>query len=318
MAAITLKQSNTGIVDRYGVGAPMLDKSLDAVVELWNALPMQGARFFRTVTPAGGAYKEQGIDNILQLPVENADSDRMPFATSVKGFPKNFTTTEFRLAVQMERRLSDEDITGKAKSLMGGLMDSYRRLLEYSFANVLNQAVSTATAYQGSDGVSLANSGHPFRIRQEGVWSNIETAAAFTQSAFSTARTNMRKRKNHFGYITPMVPELVVVCPDKEEAVRRVISSEKVAGGSLNDKNVFQNSVDIFVYDYASSTTVWMLFAQMPSESKGLVYGPEVPGNIQACTGQDAATDIIWAERLRTIFFCGFTVVPEIQYNSGA
>jgi hypothetical protein len=318
MAAIVLKQANAGIVDRYGVGEPMLDKTIDSVVELWNSLPMQGAQFYRTVTPTGGSYKEAGYDNVLPLPVINSDTDRMPFATPVKGFPKNFTTTEYRLAVQVERRFTEEELHGKARSLVSGLMDSYRRQLEYAFVDPFNNATSTAAAYVGADGVALASASHPYRLRQTGTWSNIETSAALTHTTFSTARTNMRKRKNHFGYETPVAPKRIVVCADKEEAARRILNSEKVSGGSLNDVNVFQGAVDIFVWDYITSTTAWMLWGDIPSDKGGMIYGNEVPGNIAPCRDADTSTDIIWAERIRAIYTVGLMVEPNLQYNAGA
>lgn len=319
MAAITLKQSNAGYISRLGCGIDAFDKSLDSLRMYWNSVPIQGAQFFRTVTPKGGSYKESGYDNVLQLPVVNSDSDRIPFVTPMKGFPKSFTTTEFRLGVQAERRTTETELLPYARRAMSGLMDSYRRLLEYSFADILNNATSTGTAYVGADGVALASASHPYRIRDTGTWSNIETAGALTHARFSTARTNMRKRKNHFGYETPISARKLVVSSTDEEAARRIISSEKVSGGDLNDKNVFMGSVEVFVYDYLTSTTQWMLWGDVnTAEYGGLIFGNEVPANIAPVTGQDAATDIIWGERLRTIFMVGTMIEPNLQMNMGA
>ena len=128
----------------------------------------------------------------------------------------------------------------------------------------------------------------------------------------------MRKRQNHFGYVTPIAIKKLVVGPDNEEVARRIQVSEKVTGGQLNDKNIFQGSFDVFVYDYKTSTTSWFGFGDIPMEYNGLIFGNEVPANISACTGQDTSTDIIWGERLRTIFMVGFMIEPNLSLNAGA
>jgi len=79
MAAIVLKQNFPGFIDRFGVAEDFLDKSIDAVMERWNATLLVNSRFFRTVTPRGGTYQETQFGTVLPLPVVNNDSDRIPF-----------------------------------------------------------------------------------------------------------------------------------------------------------------------------------------------------------------------------------------------
>ena len=319
MAAVVLKQSNPGYISRLGCGIDAFDKELDSLRMYWNSLPIQGSVFFRTVTPKGGTYKESGFDNVLQLPVIDSDSKRVPFVTPMKGFPKSFTTTEYRLGVQAERRTTETELLPYAKRAMSGLMDSWRRLLEYSFADVWNNLTSTDAAYVGADGVAVASASHPHRIRDTGVWSNIQAAGALTHARFSTARTAMRKRQDHFGYVTPISARKIVVSSTDEEAARRIVNSELVSGGSLNDKNVFMGSVDIMVYDYQTSTTQWALWGDVnTAEYGGLIFGNEIPAVIRPATGQDTGTDIIWGEVLRGVFMTGAMIEPNLELNAGA
>jgi hypothetical protein len=199
---------------------------------------------------------------------------------------------------------------------MSGLMNTGKILLEYAAANVINQAV-TATGYDGADGVCLANASHPHERRRTGTWSNLETGAALSHSSFSTARTNLRKRTNEFGYPMVVKAKVLVVPPDLEEAARIIVSSEYKSGGSLNDRNMFQNSVEIMVWDYLTDTNAWFVMGDIPRENCGLVYVQDEAPSIAPCTGSDISTDIIWAERLRMRFDIGFTVEKNIQYNAG-
>lgn len=316
MAAIVLKQSNPGFIDRQGVGADLLDKEIDLLRMRYNKQPYQGLGFFRTVTPKGGVYKESTWSDVYELPVSSEDSEKLRFVQPMKGFPKSFTTTEYRSAVQIERRLLDEQIEPLARRLAGGLMNSGRLLLEYSAADIWNQATTAAAV--GADGVCLANASHPHARRQTGTWSNVETSSAITPYTYGTARKNLRKRPNEFGYPNPMFPRMLVTGPDKETEARTVVATEKVAGTALNDKFVWANEVQVVIWDYQTSTTAWGLFANIPEEYKGMVYGEEVAPNLAPCTGADTSTDIVYGERLRMIFMMGFTVCPELQYNAGA
>ena len=299
MAAIILKQSFPGYIDRYGVGADALDKTIDALRERYNQTVLQGAQLFRTAYPKGGVYTESTFGTSLPLPVISNDADRLPFAGPVKGFKKSFNIVTYRLATQVERAMTEDELIPVARRMAGGLMNAGRLQLEYQFADIFNNLTATGAAYLGADGVAAAASTHPYEKAQLGTWSNLESAGAFTAANFSTARTNMRKRTNDLGYHMIVTPKMVVCCADKETQVRTVLASEKVPGGALNDKWVWSQSVNIMVYDYLTSTTIWMLRGDVPEEHNSFLYIPEVQPNLAPTEGADRSTDIIWGERLR-------------------
>lgn len=319
MAAVILKQSFPGYIDRYGVGADALDKTIDALKERYNQTVTQGAQFFRTAYPKGGTYQESSFGTSLPLPVLNNDSDDLPFVGPVKGFKKTFSILTYRLACQVERALTEDELVPVARRMASGLMNSGRLLLEYQMADVFNNLTATGTQYLGADGVAVAASTHPFEKAQLGTWSNIETAGALTAANFSTARTNMRKRQNDLGYHLIVTPKILVVPADKETQARTLMASEKVPGGALNDKWVWSESVKIVVYDYLTSTTSWMLWGDMPQEHNSFLYIPEVMPNLAPTEGKDRSTDIIWGERLRMRHAVGCMGADRnIQYNAGA
>lgn len=319
MAAIVLKQSFPGWIGRTGVGEGLLDKSLDALTERYNQTVLEGAQFFRTVTPRGGTYKAETYGTALPLPPLNEDTDRLPMVGPYAGFNKSFSISTYRVAVQTERALPEDQLVPVARRLSSGLMNSGRLLLEYQFADVWNNLTSTGTAYVGADGVAVASSTHPHEYRQQGTWSNVETSAAFTAANFSTARTNMQKRTNELGYKQVITPKKIVIPVDIETAVRTVMASEKVAGGALNDKWVWQGALDIIVYHYLTSTTQWVLLGDIPAEYNSMLYIPEVTPNIAPTEGADRATDIIWGERLRMRHAVGCMGCDKnLQLNAGS
>jgi hypothetical protein len=319
MAATVIKQSYPGYIDRYGVGADTLDKTIDALRERYNETVLQGAQFFRTAYPKGGVYTESTFGTSLQLPPVSNDSDNLVFAGPVKGFKKSFSIKTYRLGVQVERALPEDELIPVARRLASGLMNVGRLLIEYQMANIFNNITSTDAAYLGADNVAVASSGHPYEKRQVGTWSNIETAGAITAANFSIARTSMRKRLNDLGYHLPVKPVLVIVPPDKETAMRTLMASEKVPGGALNDPWVWSESVKIVVYDYLTSTTCWLLWGDIPQEHNSFLYIPEVMPSMAPTEGKDRSTDIIWGERIRMRHAVGcMGGERNIQYNAGA
>jgi hypothetical protein len=317
MAAKTLYRTDPGYIDRLNTGANALDKELDALVMRSNEYPVQGAQFVRNVTPKAGSYKEAQYGTRYQLPVISEDSDPVPVFNPVQGYTKSFTTTTYRLGAKAMKTLSEQELFAYAMNAINGIADSGKLLIEYSIANIINNA-TTATGYDGADGVPLASDSHPHERRQTGVWSNLGSAAALTHAAFSTARTAMRKRTDEFGNRMTMRASKLVVPADLEETANIIVASELKSGSSLNDKNVLKNSVEVVVYDYMTDTNAWFLMGDIKEDNRGIIFGDEVPMSIAPMTGVDTGTDVKWAERLRMRFVTGLFIAKDIEYNEGA
>jgi len=318
MAAITLKQSYPGYISTEGGAADELNKSIDAMRMRYNNQPLQMAQFFRTVKAKAGSYYESTFGDELDLPRVSADGDTLPFLIPTKGFKKQFNVVQYRAAIQVERAETEQDLFAVAKRKMGGLLRSGRVLLEYSMADIFNNLTATGAAYLGADNLAVAASNHPYPDSLLGTWSNLESSGDLTYTNFTTARKNMRKRKNAKGQVMGIMPKVIVVPIDKEKEARTVLGSELVPSSANNDTNVWQNSVEIKVIDYLTSTTAWMLFGDVPAEYCGFLYVEDVAPSIAPTTGGDTSTDIIYGQRLRMRFGVGSTVEPNIQYNAGA
>lgn len=315
MAAVTLYQSNPGIIDRFGVGSDLVSKAVDSVRVRLNDVPLQGAEFFRIEQARGGTYKESSVGTVLPLPAVNEDTDDVPFVTPQKGFPKEFTLINYRNGIKIERSLIEDQIEALATRLGSGLLQSGRILLEYLYANVFNQA--TNSSYEGADGVCLASASHPFERPANGTWSNVESAAALTASTFFTARKNLRKRKNEYNDPMPMELETLVVTPENEGKAKEIASSELLPDSALNNKNVWMGSFNVKVYDWLTSTTAWFLKAKMDKMNSAFVQVNGQAPNIASLSFSDNP-DIVGAQRLRMRVAVGFMVPKEIQYNAGA
>jgi len=311
------KISQPGYIDRQGVGTDALDKTIDALRIRFNKTPMQMAELFRVAKAKANTYYESTYGDELDLPRQNSDSDKIPFLTPVNGFKKQFTVTQYRSGVQVERAMPESELIPVARRMMGGLMKSARLQKEYAMADIWNNLTATGS-YLGADGVAIVADNHPYPDSLAGTWSNLESAGDLTYANFTTARKNLRKRKNAKGQGMGIAPRQLIVPIDKEKEARTVMGSELVPGSANNDLNVWQNLVSIKVVDYLTSTTQWTLKGDVGDEYCGFLWIEDVPASIAPTTGADRSTDIIWGERLRARFAVGATVDNNIQHNAGA
>lgn len=315
----TLYYNQVGIIDRYGVGKHALDKAVDALRVRYNKLLLQGQRLVRRAQPRGGTYTESTFGTNIELPRQNEDSDRLPFVTPIPGYKGSVTVTNYRLAMQVERSYTEDDLKGVVRQEMSGLLNSGRRLIEYSIADHWNNLTSASSPYAGLDGVAIASASHPHYRSESGTWSNVETSAALTSTTWSTARKNLHKRTEEFGYPLALTPALLISCVENEQKMRELKIAEKVPENATNQPWVFaKDKWDYMVYDYQTSTTAWGLLADLPEEYRGWAYAETVAPNIASLEGADLSTDIIWGQRLRMRF--GILAVDGIglQYNAGA
>lgn len=306
-----------GYIARQGCGVDAVDKTVDALRIRFNKTPMQMSELFRVAKARANTYNESTYGDELDLPRQSTDADKIPFLTPVNGFKKEFTVVQYRSGVQVERAMPESELIPVARRMMGGLMKSGRVLEEYAMADIWNNLTATGD-YLGADGVAIAATNHPYPDALIGTWSNLESAGDLTYTNYNTARKNLRKRRNAKGQVMGISPKQLIVPIDKEQEARTVMGSELVPGSANNDKNVWQNQVDIKVVDYLTSTTQWTLKGDVSQEYCGFLWIEDVPASIAPATGADTSTDIIWGERLRMRFAVGATVDNNIQHNAGA
>jgi hypothetical protein len=317
----TLTFVQPGYIDRKGVGKDALDKEMDKLVMRSNQTLLQGARFFRTVSSVTDTYKESDYGNDLVLPPESDDAGNLTFDTPTPGFSKELTVVNRRLAIQVERSLTEDQRFPVAKKMMGGLVRSGRLSIEYLFADILNNLTTDTATYRGADGCPVAYNAHPHPRRSTGTWSNIESAAALTTSTLFTAFKNMRKRVDERGYKYVVKPVLLVGPPDLEKKMAEIKDSALVPENAMNTKNVVPGlggGWQYMVYDYQTDTNAWWIWGDMPAEENGFMFFQKVAPSIAPLTGRDLSTDIIWGQRLRMRVAAGTRIQRNVQYNEGA
>lgn len=314
----TLYYNQVGIIERSGLGKDALDKEIDALRERYNAQPLQGSMFVRRETPKGGVYSESTYGTSLELLRINEDTADLPYVTPIPGYKGTCTIVTRRLALRVEKSFVEDDQKGVVRRMQSGLLGASRMTYEYAIADKMNNLTSSSAGYAGADGAAMASASHPHERAETGTWSNYETAAALALTSFSTARTNLRKRPNEFGYPNPLKVKMLVVPPDLEGKARELKTAEKDPDTSTNRPNVWRNDPwDVFVYDYFTDTNGWFLFGDMPEEYKGIVLAERVAPQLESFD-EPGNPDVVYNQRVR----CRFALLnmdgKNLQYNVGA
>jgi hypothetical protein len=318
--ATILRYVEPGYIERHGVGSDALDKQMDALRMRMNKTVLQGSALFRSVTPRGGTYKESTYGNGVELPRLSEDTSALPSVTPIPGYSTSVTVSTLRSAMRVERAMSEDELFPVAKKMQSGLLRSGKLCLEYAMADRINNITSSSAAYLAPDGLAPISASHCHERRETGTWSNSETGATLTYSAFSTARANLRKRVDEFGYVMSVFPKLLVAPPDIEKNAREIKESDQEPETSTNRKNVWKSDAwNVFVYDYMTDTNAWFIYGDMDDDSKAFILAQAVTPNIAPLTGGDTTTDTIWGVRLRMRFATGVTQegLKNIAYNAG-
>lgn len=314
----TLYYNQVGIIERSGVGKDALDKTMDALRMRYNAQPLQGSMFVRKEMANGGTYKESTFGNSLPLMTINEDTDDLNYVTPIPGYKGSVTIVTRRLALRVERSYVEDDLKGVVRRQMSGLLGAGRLTYEYAIADKMNNLTSSASGYAGADGAAMASATHTHERAETGTWSNLETAAALSLTTLSTARANLRKRPNEFGYPNPLRMKLLVVPPDLEGKARELKVVGKDPETSTNRPNVWASDPwEVFVYDYMTDTNAWILFGDMPEEYKGIVLAERVAPTISSFD-EPGNPDIVYNQRIRARFALLNMDGKNIQYNAGA
>jgi hypothetical protein len=307
--------AQTGTLNQHSY-ADLFDKTFDEIKATEDKVPIQGEKYFRNVMADNLTYKFGGIGTVLDLPTKSEDESELPFVQPHEHYSTTATLVNYRSAIKVEKTLLEIQRFPRVREMMAGLIKSYKRKIEYQFANIFNTGF-TAT---GADAAALFADAHTHPDGSAGNWDNLTVAADITPDSYSTMRLNMRNRTNEKGFINPLKLTRLVCVADKERRAKEVLGSVQTADSDLNNEFAFHGEAQIDVWDWLTSTTAWFGWSEgMNDLENGLFHVERVKPEISDASGDPSVgVDIVFARRLR---FAN-AVVAHILYawdgNAGA
>lgn len=191
-----------------------------------------------------------------------SEGDAITYDTESQGYVTRYVHTTYGLGFVVTEEAFEDD-------LYNVVAQRRSRRLAYSAASTLNTlgaaAYNNATGWTGGDGVSLLNDSHP--NVSGGTWDNL-SSNTMSESALESAVIAIRKWTDDRGVRINAQPTRLVLPPDLEFDVERILMSPLRVGTANNDINALRNLSTIpggyMCNPYITGTTSWYLLTDVP------------------------------------------------------
>lgn len=216
------------------------------------------------------AFEEDVGTSSFGLAVVKPEGSPTMYDTERQGFITRYSHVVYALGFIVTKEAMDDDqydVVAQRKAQ--GLAFSMRQTKEIVGANVYNRAFSGS--YVGGDGVSLISSAHPNVAG--GTWSNtLSTAMDISEASLEQACIDISLLKNDRGLQIALVPEKLIIAPQNEFEVARILRADGRVGTDLNDPNALKAlgkfRGGVVVNHYLTDPDAWFISTSAPHGMK--------------------------------------------------
>ena len=240
--------------------------------EAYGEWPTQHTDLFDQYTSRKAFEEDVGVSGYGLLAIK-PEGQGIEYDTEMQTYVTRYTHTVYASGFVVTREAFEDDlydVVGKRKAK--GLAMSVRQTQEVVGANVYNRAFTSG--YTGGDGVVMISASHPNAAG--GTWSNtLSVATNISEAALEQARIDIQRFTNDRGLRVQIKPQSLIVTPEQEAEVYRILNSQKRVGTANNDANfIGQSSMfpgGVKVNQYLTSTTAWFVRTNAPDGMKHIV-----------------------------------------------
>lgn len=293
-----------------------IDKSIDVNWMRRNEFVGALAPLFDIDTKSGGlTHVITNVGSALPLPVENEDTEDLPYFTPADGFKKTFTVVNYRSGIRVTDTMLAADRFDVIVGMTLGQMKSGFRKDEYQRSSILNNAFS-GTA--GADSLPLCDTAHPQENPEAGTWSN-DSTGALALATLQTLRLIGADMTDEHGDPDPVMYKTLVVPTALQQTALELTSfgdaPRTKPGGGNNDPNVLVNQLQVVTSPYLTSAVRYFLVGDRTGPSKGLHEVALQDWNLK--NNNPANADILIDKRIKSIKTFGFTTSKNIAGSTG-
>jgi len=222
--------------------------------EQYDQLPSMIPELFNVNTTDNPYEEDVNIGTLGDFPEFSGtiDYDRM-----YEGYKKVYDFPEFAKGFRIERKLYDDERYNTINKQPRGLAISANRRREADAAKIFNNAFDSN--YTGPDDVRLCADNHPTPAPDgPPERSNVNTRDLNHENLQKT-KLDMRGFVDDRGGKISVVPDTLLVPPEKEEIGWELIESEKKINTDHNNPNIHHGKYRLIVWDYLENEDAWFL-----------------------------------------------------------
>ena len=203
-------------------------------------------------------YEEYLESTGLGLAAIKAENAAISYDTTQQGHLTRITNVTYALGkkVSMEA-IQDNQYKSVASEGAKQLARSMRHTKENVFANILNRAFDSG--YPGGDGVELLSTAHPTLNGTQG--NELAVAADFSEASLEDMLTLIRGMTDSRGLRIQAKGQMLIVPPQLEFDVKRVLESTLQSGTANNDINAVKGMLPggVVVWDYLTDPDAFFI-----------------------------------------------------------
>lgn len=179
------------------------------------------------------------------------------YDTNQQGFINRANAVKYGLGFVITKEMYDDDLYDvaaqkRAKALAQSIVSTQETVV----ANLFNRAHTSG--YTFGDGKTMCATDHPNVAG--GTFSNtMSTAADFSETALEQAEIDLAKMTNDRGLRINVRATDIILPPDIQFEVRRLMASQLRMGTPNNDANLHKGELGMIINPYLTDTDAWFL-----------------------------------------------------------
>ena len=231
--------------------------------ETYDELPEQYAKIYNVDSSTKASEHDWGMGAFGDWEKRASNYDTVAYTTLSPGLDRTYVHEAFTQGFMVTREMYDDDQYRQIEKMPKAMARSGRAKVEKDAVIPLLQGFDKV-ARPIYDGEALFSNNHPL-LDSDGKGNNLATGA-LTPDNLKAALKAFRETVDEAGNLIQLKATRLIIPPALEDTAIRILGSDRIAGGELNDTNKFlkQHGLEIVVLDYlgeaaGGSDTHWFL-----------------------------------------------------------
>lgn len=233
--------------------------------ETYDELPEQFGSVYNVMDSNSAEEKDWGIGAFGDWTKRTSQFDTVVYKTLSPGLERTYVHDAFTQGFMITREMYDDDKSRQLDKMPAAMARAGRAKVEKDAMLPLINGFD-GTNHPIYDGKALFADDHPLLDAPSGVVGSNLVTGPLSDATLKQAIKVMRETLDEAGNLAQFRPDTLIVPPALHDTAVRLLGSDRITGGNLNDTNKYLNSygIKIVVLDYlgaaaGGSDTHWFL-----------------------------------------------------------
>jgi hypothetical protein len=189
--------------------------------------------------------------------VEKPEGQPIEYDDPLKGQDKTYTHLTYGIGFRVTEEMKEDDLYDKIEKIPKSMAQSARVRIETEAWNVFNNGFTDSANYLGRDGEPLFGDGTTkYHECLDGnvCYNQLPTAADIDPATIEQMLIYWRKIVNDQNQKITIKPAYILVAPEQQFMVEKILNSSAEAFTAENQTNVLKGKLKIIVGDYLTDT----------------------------------------------------------------